>query len=111
MTKVKFVVSAFENNLSALQTILVSGGSTLSELCCMVCRPSEKVEPRWLHVAQLVEFHQELHHHGATNGATWSHSGSTFSIGLQTIQQSSDKVVPPDTSMICEADNVCPRIR
>ena len=24
---------------------------------------------------------------------------------LQTIQQSLDKVVPPDTSMVCEADN------
>ena len=35
----------------------------------------------------------------------WRHSGATFSLRLQTIQQSLDQVVPPDISMVCGADN------
>ena len=37
--------------------------------------------------------------------------GATFSLHLQTIQQSLDKVVPPDTSMVCGADKVLTWLR
>ena len=48
----------------------------------------------------------------APGGATWRHrwyhiepqGGATFFLCLQTIQQSTDRVVPPDTSMVCGAD-------
>ena len=35
----------------------------------------------------------------------WHHGGATILLHMQTIQQSSDKVVPPYTSMVCGADN------
>ena len=52
-----------------------------------------------------VEFHKQFNGIGgatvAPRAATLHHGGATFLVGLQTIQQSSDKVVPPDTSMVC----------
>ena len=49
-------------NLSAPQTILVSGGTTWSKLCCMVCRRSKKVvRPRCHFVNRRCPFLQKVY--------------------------------------------------
>ena len=50
-----------------------------------------------------VEFHQQFNRIG---DASSSEGGATFLLRRQTIRQSSYKVVPADTSMVCEADKI-----
>ena len=64
--------------LSAPQTIPVSGGTTLSVLCCMVCRHRKK----WHHL--VVQ-------RGATSGTKWYHVAPRGT----TLASSGATVVPP----------------
>ena len=73
--------------------------------CNHPCKGGTTVAPRWCHSGTRWC-------HVAPRSTTWCHrwhhiappGGATFFLCLQTIQQSTDRVVPPDTGMVCGAD-------
>ena len=92
-------------------TTLASSGATvvppLHGWLHHMCKSGTTVAQRWCHSSARWC-------HVAPRGTTWCHrwhhiappGSATFFLCLQTIQQSTDRVVPPDTGMVCGADKL-----